>query len=211
MTGSKPLPWRARPHGRPLDGPYPADLPQRPEAVYYLSLEFLIGRLLYDSLSNLGWIAREALTELGVDLERIRLLEPDAALGNGGLGRLAACFMESMSTLGIAAHGYGIRYEHGCSARPWSMAAAGADRTLAGFRQPLGVRAAEVMYPISFGGSVETVTDETGKSNRSGARRNVRAIAYDTPVVGWRGASVNTCAVACAGHGRSAPGTFQRR
>lgn len=83
--------------------------------VYYLSLEFLIGRLLYDSLSNLGVleIAREALSELGVDLERIRLLEPDAALGNGGLGRLAACFMESMSTLGIAGHGYGIRYEHG--------------------------------------------------------------------------------------------------
>ncbi|MCP5815848.1 glycogen/starch/alpha-glucan phosphorylase, partial [Klebsiella pneumoniae] len=58
-------------------------------------------------------IAREAMAGLGVDLERIRLLEPDAALGNGGLGRLAACFMESMSTLGIAAHGYGIRYEHG--------------------------------------------------------------------------------------------------
>ncbi|MFP3526866.1 glycogen/starch/alpha-glucan phosphorylase, partial [Pantoea sp. SIMBA_072] len=75
--------------------------------VYYLSLEFLIGRLLYDSLSNLGLldIAREALDGLDVDLERIRLLEPDAALGNGGLGRLAACFMESMSTLGIAAHG----------------------------------------------------------------------------------------------------------
>ena len=83
--------------------------------VYYLSLEFLIGRLLYDSLSNLGLleVAREAMSELGVDLERIRLLEPDAALGNGGLGRLAACFMESMSTLGVAAHGYGIRYEHG--------------------------------------------------------------------------------------------------
>lgn len=83
--------------------------------VYYLSLEFLIGRLLFDSLSNLGLLdtARQALAELGVDLDRIRLSEPDAALGNGGLGRLAACFMESMATLGVPAHGYGIRYDHG--------------------------------------------------------------------------------------------------
>ena len=83
--------------------------------VYYLSLEFLIGRLLVDSLSNLGLfeVAREALAGLDVDIDRIRLLEPDAALGNGGLGRLAACFMESMATLGVVSHGYGIRYDHG--------------------------------------------------------------------------------------------------
>ena len=83
--------------------------------VYYLSLEFLIGRLLTDSLSNLGLldVAREALAGVDIDFERIRTLEPDAALGNGGLGRLAACFMESMATLGVAAHGYGIRYDHG--------------------------------------------------------------------------------------------------
>src|SRR5690606_31101830 len=83
--------------------------------VYYLSLEFLIGRLLLDTLSNLGLleIAREALADLDVDLEQVRQLEPDAALGNGGLGRPAACFMESMATIGLAAHGYGIRYEHG--------------------------------------------------------------------------------------------------
>ena len=80
--------------------------------VYYLSLEFLIGRLLVDNLSNLGLldVARQAMAELGVELERIREVEPDAALGNGGLGRLAACFMESMATLRLAAHGYGIRY-----------------------------------------------------------------------------------------------------
>ena len=83
--------------------------------VYYFSLEFLIGRLLFDALGNLGITAtaREALRDLGVDLDRLRKLEPDAALGNGGLGRLAACFMESMATLGIPAHGYGIRYDHG--------------------------------------------------------------------------------------------------
>src|SRR3984885_12161974 len=82
---------------------------------YYLSLEFLIGRLLIDSLNNLQMLEpmRAALEELGVDLERLREVEPDAALGNGGLGRLAACFMESMATLAVAAYGYGIRYNHG--------------------------------------------------------------------------------------------------
>jgi starch phosphorylase len=87
----------------------------RRKRVYYLSLEFLIGRLLIDALTNMEMIeqTRAALAELGVDLEELRELEPDAALGNGGLGRLAACFMESMATLSIAAHGYGIRYDHG--------------------------------------------------------------------------------------------------
>ena len=83
--------------------------------VYYLSLEFLIGRLLMDALNNLGLTGeiREALAGLDVDLDKLSEMEPDAALGNGGLGRLAACFMESMATLGIAAYGYGIRYDHG--------------------------------------------------------------------------------------------------
>ena len=83
--------------------------------VYYLSLEFLIGRLLFDNLNNLNKLdtMRAALAGLEVDLDKLRAMEPDAALGNGGLGRLAACFMESMATLDIPAHGYGIRYEHG--------------------------------------------------------------------------------------------------
>jgi len=83
--------------------------------VYYMSLEFLIGRQLMDALGNLGLtdVAREALRQLGVDLEQLRVREPDPGLGNGGLGRLAACFMESMATLGIPAYGYGIRYDHG--------------------------------------------------------------------------------------------------
>src|SRR6476646_11389716 len=128
--------------------------------VYYLSLEFLIGRLLHDSLNNLGLVdrMRAALAELGVDYDRLRNVEHDAALGNGGLGRLAACFMESMATLCIPAHGYGIRYDHGIfrqalrdgwqlelpedwlsSGNPWE------------FERP------EVSYVISFGGSVETI------------------------------------------------------
>ncbi|MGE7994321.1 glycogen/starch/alpha-glucan phosphorylase [Pseudomonas sp. NPDC089554] len=164
--------------------------------VYYLSLEFLIGRLLYDSLSNLGYleIAREALEGLDVDLERIRLLEPDAALGNGGLGRLAACFMESMSTLGIAAHGYGIRYEHGLFRQAvvdgWQQEQT---ENWLDFGNPWEFERAEVIYPISFGGSVETLEDAHGKQRQVWKpAETVRAVAYDTPVVGWRGASVNT-------------------
>ena len=164
--------------------------------VYYLSLEFLIGRLLYDSLSNLGLldIAREAMTGLDVDLERIRLLEPDGALGNGGLGRLAACFMESMSTLGIAAHGYGIRYEHGLFRQAvvdgWQQEQT---ENWLDFGNPWEFERAEVIYPISFGGSVETRHDESGQPRQVWwPAETVRAVAYDTPVVGWRGASVNT-------------------
>ncbi|MEO0693502.1 MAG: glycogen/starch/alpha-glucan phosphorylase, partial [Pseudomonadota bacterium] len=83
--------------------------------VYYLSMEFLIGRLLEDAISNLGLtdVANRAIEDLGLPFKGVVGNEPDAALGNGGLGRLAACFMESLSTLGCPAYGYGIRYEHG--------------------------------------------------------------------------------------------------
>ncbi|MBF7142169.1 MULTISPECIES: glycogen/starch/alpha-glucan phosphorylase [Pseudomonas] len=164
--------------------------------VYYLSLEFLIGRLLVDSLSNMGIldIAREALDGLGVDLDKIRLLEPDAALGNGGLGRLAACFMESMSTLGVAAHGYGIRYEHGLFRQAiidgWQQEQT---ENWLDFGNPWEFERPEVIYPISFGGHVEGTMDSDGNLRqvwRPG--ETVRAVAYDTPVVGWKGASVNT-------------------
>jgi starch phosphorylase len=89
--------------------------PAHQKHVYYLSMEFLIGRLLSDTMWNLGLTeaVREALAGLGVDLDRIRTAEPDAALGNGGLGRLAACFMESMASLNLPAIGYGIRYDYG--------------------------------------------------------------------------------------------------
>jgi starch phosphorylase len=87
----------------------------RRKRVYYLSMEFLIGRLLNDAVANLGLesAVRQATAELGIDYESLIGQESDAALGNGGLGRLAACFMDSMATLGIPAYGYGIRYEHG--------------------------------------------------------------------------------------------------
>ena len=88
---------------------------ERGKGVCYLSMEFLIGRLLSDALGNLGLTetARQALRGLGVDLDEVAGQEADAALGNGGLGRLAACFMESMASIGVPAYGYGIRYENG--------------------------------------------------------------------------------------------------
>lgn len=164
----------------------------RQKRVYYLSLEFLIGRLLVDSLSNMGIleVAREALDGLGVDLDKIKVLEPDAALGNGGLGRLAACFMESMSTLGVAAHGYGIRYEHGLFRQAvidgWQQEQT---ETWLDFGNPWEFERPEVIYPISFGGHVEA--SSLGRQVWIPSE-TVRAVAYDTPVVGWRGKSVNT-------------------
>lgn len=165
--------------------------------VYYLSLEFLIGRLLVDSLSNLGLfeVAREALADLDVDIERIRLLEPDAALGNGGLGRLAACFMESMATLGVAAHGYGIRYDHGLFRQAivdgWQHEQT---ETWLDFGNPWEFERPEVSYLIGFGGHVTALPGEGGSETKHFWHwaEGVRAIAYDTPIVGWRGASVNT-------------------
>jgi starch phosphorylase len=164
--------------------------------IYYLSLEFLIGRLLIDNLSNLGLldVARQALAELNVDLERIRQIEPDAALGNGGLGRLAACFMESLATLGLAAHGYGIRYEHGLFrqvvADGWQLEQT---ETWLDFGNPWEFERPEVSYSIGFGGSVHSLTDE-GELPRHvwQPTETIRAIAYDTPVIGWRRNAVNT-------------------
>src|SRR6266704_5678445 len=163
--------------------------------VYYLSLEFLIGRLLSDVLCNLGIadIARAALGDLGVDPNRLRAAEPDAALGNGGLGRLAACFLESMASLGIPAYGYGIRYDHGRFRQiikdGWQQEF---PEEWLSFQNPWEFERSEVTYDINFGGSVETI------AARSGHRRfvwhpeeTIEAVAYDTPVVGWRGAHVN--------------------
>ncbi len=159
--------------------------------VYYLSMEFLIGRILEDATINLGLrdVAVEVLGGFGVDFRALVEEEPDAALGNGGLGRLAACFMESMATLGCPAYGYGIRYEHGLfrqyfrdgqqvetpedwltQTNPWE------------FDRP------ESAYTIGFKGHVETVDGR----ERWVPGETVIASAYDTPVVGWQGAWANT-------------------
>ncbi len=163
--------------------------------VYYLSLEFLIGRQLRDNLSNLGLTetVRTALDELGVDFDAIRAMEPDAALGNGGLGRLAACYLESMSSLKIPAIGYGIRYEHGLFRQIVKN----------GFQQeypedwlelgnPWQFERPEISYVIGFGGAVEMVAESDFLVEHVWhPAERVSAIAYDIPIVGWRGRHVN--------------------
>ena len=130
--------------------------------VYYLSLEFLIGRLLYDAITNLGIVEpmTAALSQLGLDLAHLRKLESDAALGNGGLGRLAACFMDSMATLSIAASGYGIRYDNGLFRQiirnGWQQEI---PEDWLSHGNPWEFERPEVNYPIGFGGWVEAVAD----------------------------------------------------
>ncbi|EJB02249.1 glycogen/starch/alpha-glucan phosphorylase [Rhizobium leguminosarum bv. trifolii WSM597] len=164
--------------------------------VYYLSLEFLIGRLMRDAVSNLGLMeeVRDALTSLGVDVNVIAGLEPDAALGNGGLGRLAACFMESMATVDVPAYGYGIRYVHGLFrqqlADGWQVELP--ENWLA-HGNPWEFERRESAYEIGFGGAVEFITthDDQPRYVWKPAER-VIAAAFDTPAVGWRGKRVNT-------------------
>ena len=164
--------------------------------VYYLSLEFLIGRLLFDNLNNMGLIdtMRAALAGLDVDLDKLRGLEPDAALGNGGLGRLAACFMESMATLDIPAYGYGIRYDHGLFRQVmkngWQQEF---PEDWLSLGNPWEFFRPEVSYDIGFGGSIEAVSiSEAAVRHVWHPAETIEAVAYDTPSVGWRGRRVNT-------------------
>ncbi len=165
--------------------------------VAYMSLEFLIGRLLSDALENLGVRddVRAALAELGVDLEDVRAVEPDAALGNGGLGRLAACYIESMASVGVPAHGYGIRYENGLFRQSIGL----------GFWQqewpedwlalgnPWEFRRPELTFEVGFGGSVAVETDPDDRLRyRWMPAETLFALAYDTPIVGAGGRHVNT-------------------
>ena len=164
--------------------------------VYYLSLEFLIGRLLVDSLRNLGLYetASGALEALGVNAQEVFTVEPDAALGNGGLGRLAACLLDSMATLGIAAFGYGIRYEHGLFKQGlddgWQVER---PEDWLAFGNPWEFERSEAVYPVRLYGHVRDERDAAGKRTHvwEGGQR-VLAVAYDTPVVGWGGRHVNT-------------------
>ncbi|MBX3597005.1 MAG: glycogen/starch/alpha-glucan phosphorylase [Rhizobiaceae bacterium] len=164
---------------------------------YYLSLEFLIGRLMRDAFSNLGMMEtiREALTLLDVDLDVVAGLEPDAALGNGGLGRLAACFMESMATVDVPAHGYGIRYVNGMFRQEISEGKqVELPETWLDHGNPWEFERRERSFEIGFGGSVDHAEIEDGDIERHVWKpsEHVLAVAYDTPVVGWRGKRVNT-------------------
>jgi glycogen phosphorylase len=163
--------------------------------VYYLSLEFLIGRLFADVVENLRLTetVRAALGDLGVDIDRMRRAEPDAALGNGGLGRLAACLMESMASLGIPACGYGIRYDHGLFRQ---VIRDGSQHEYAedwlSFGNPWEFARPEVVYDVHYGGRVEMVAERSGRARPIWRpEETIEAVAYDTPVVGWRGRHVN--------------------
>ena len=164
--------------------------------VCYLSMEFLLGRLFADSVNNLGLTEpmRRALEALGVDFDRLRTLESDPALGNGGLGRLAACFMESMASLGIPAHGFGIRYDHGMFEQEirdgWQHEH---PETWLDLGNPWEFERRDISYAIGFGGGVDTAgaPDGTVASDWQ-PQETVIAVAFDMPVVGWRGRHVNT-------------------
>ncbi len=155
--------------------------------VYYLSLEFLIGRLLEDAAINLGLreVAEAALDGVGPDFAALVADEPDAALGNGGLGRLAACFMESLATLGVPAHGYGIRYEHGLFRQRFEGGRqAEAPEDWLNQKHPWEFERPDYLYEIPFKGHLEDGRWVPGES--------VLATAYDMPIVGWQGRWANT-------------------
>ncbi|MEZ5752438.1 MAG: glycogen/starch/alpha-glucan phosphorylase [Paracoccaceae bacterium] len=160
--------------------------------VYYLSMEFLIGRLLEDAIMNLGLTeaARDAVAGLGHDFRTVLDDEPDAALGNGGLGRLAACFLDSMSTLGCPGYGYGIRYEHGLFRQSFGTDGRQIERAEDWLRQTHGweFERPEASFRIGFGGRVE----EHGARAMWSPETSVIAKAFDTPTVGWQGRWANT-------------------
>ena len=167
-----------------------------PKMVYYMSMEFLMGRALGNNLINLTAYneVKEALEELGFDLNAIEDEEPDPALGNGGLGRLAACFMESLATLGYAAYGCGIRYRYGMFKQKIEN----------GFQvevpdnwlkegYPFELKRQEYSYEVKFGGYVSSEVGQDGKVRFvQDGYQSVLATPYDMPVIGYNNNMVNT-------------------
>ncbi|MBJ6799114.1 glycogen/starch/alpha-glucan phosphorylase [Geomonas propionica] len=164
--------------------------------VYYMSMEFLMGRTLSNSLINLGlWDDfKDAITSLGNDFDQIVNEEQDAGLGNGGLGRLAACFLDSMATMSIPAYGYGIRYEYGIFRQ---HIADGAQVEIPDnwlrYRNPWELDRQEHLHTVKFYGRVISTFDPDGKLVREWVDTDdVMAMAYDTPIPGYQTQSVNT-------------------
>ena len=171
-----------------------------PKMVYYMSMEFLMGRALGNNMINLTEYkeVKEALEELGFDLNVIEDQEPDAALGNGGLGRLAACFLDSLATLGYAAYGCGIRYHYGMFKQkiengyqievPDNWLKDG---------NPFELRRPEYAKEVKFGGYIRVEYDEATKRNKfiQEGYQSVRAIPFDIPIVGYNNNVVNTLRV----------------
>ena len=166
------------------------------KTVYYLSMEFLTGRALGNIIINLSACKeiKEAIEELGLDLNVIEDQEPDAALGNGGLGRLAACFLDSLATLGYPAYGCGIRYKYGMFKQ----------KIVDGYQvevpdewlkngNPFEVRREEYACEVKFGGYTRWVKGEDGRERVvQDGYRSVRAVPYDLPIVGYGNNVVNT-------------------
>ncbi len=166
------------------------------KTVYYMSMEFLMGRALGNNLINLCAYkeVKEALDEMGIDINTIEDQEPDPALGNGGLGRLAACFLESLSTLGYPAYGCGIRYQYGMFKQ----------KIKDGFQvevpdywlkngYPFELKRPEYTYEVKFGGYVRSEDAGNGKLRFIHENyQSVNAVAYDMPIVGYNNNMVNT-------------------
>lgn len=169
---------------------------QDPKMVYYMSMEFLMGRALGNNIINLQayYTVGEALKELGVDLNVIEDQEPDAALGNGGLGRLAACFLDSLSTLGYEAYGCGIRYHYGMFKQQIrdGFQIEVPDNWLE-YGNPFELKRPEYAKEVKFGGYVNVYVDENGRNHfRQEGYQSVRAVPYDIPIVGYGNGIVNT-------------------
>ena len=169
---------------------------QDPKMVYYMSMEFLMGRALGNNIINLRAYkpVKEALDELGLDLNVIEDQEPDAALGNGGLGRLAACFLDSLSSLGYPAYGCGIRYRYGMfkqEIRDGYQVEVPDNWLVDG--NPFELRRPEYSKVVKFGGYVNVRIDENGRSNFvQEGYQSVKAVPYDLPIVGYGNGIVNT-------------------
>jgi starch phosphorylase len=160
-----------------------------PKRVYYLSAEFLLGRSLRNNFQSVGLLdeARSALAEMGIDFAELEEIEPDAGLGNGGLGRLAACFLDSLATLGYPAYGYGIRYEFGIFEQRfesgWQVERP--DEWLR-FGNPWEIVRPEYTVPVGFGGHTEEWIDAAGHWRvRWVPAVRVLGVPYDTPIAGF--------------------------
>lgn len=169
---------------------------QDPKMVYYMSMEFLMGRALGNNIINLGASApvREALDELGFDLNLVEDQEPDAGLGNGGLGRLAACFLDSLATLGYPAYGCGIRYRYGMFKQQIKdgYQVEVPDNWLEN-GNPFELRRPEYAKTVKFGGHVSIYCDENGVNHFvQEDYQAVKAIPFDLPIVGYGNGIVNT-------------------
>ncbi len=167
-----------------------------PKTVYYMSMEFLMGRALGNNMINLQSYKEiaEALDELGVDINVVEDQEPDAALGNGGLGRLAACFLDSLASLGYSAYGCGIRYRYGMfkqEIRDGFQVEVPDNWLVNG--NPFELRRPEYAKEVKFGGYVRVYMDQNGRNCfKQEGYQSVRAIPFDLPIVGYGNGIVNT-------------------